>query len=494
MKLRSFLLFWARNWRSFSRSEEGITLPLLALSLVAITGTAGLAIDVGRTQLVQSNLQFSLDAAGLAAGSVVSTANLNSEVGNYLNANFNGYLGATVSGYTVTPNSTNTVFTLTATATLPTTFLGIFGVNTITVNASSQITRSITGIELVLVLDNTGSMMDTAGAGVTKLQALQSASTTFINTLFANGNGNGKLWVGIVPFSEAVNIGTSYTSWINPNYTYDGTTTPLDWGPGGSWGGCVDARLNGEDVTDDPPTSSNPNTLFGEYYWTSDSLNTDGVRNSNYNPWKQAHTKHGVTTYTYESPLNTTNQGPNLECPQQITPMTNNSATLLAAINSMTAQGDTLINQGLVWGWNLLSPRWQGLWGGTMNANGLPLAYNTPGMAKAVVLMTDGYNTIDNLAHGAYWFLGSGRAGSTNATTAVNDLNNKTLQVCNAMKANGIYIYTIALGTETDATSLALLQNCATGPTYYYNSPSTSQLQGIFDQIGDSLSSLRVSQ
>jgi hypothetical protein len=173
--------------------------------------------------------------------------------------------------------------------------------------------------------------------------------------------------------------------------------------------------------------------------------------------------------------------------------MTNNSSPLLTAINAMTAQGDTEINQGLIWAWNLLSPRWQGQWGGTMNQNGLPLAYNTVGMAKAVVLLTDGENTIDNSSHGAYWFLGSGRTGSTNSTTAVTDLNNKTLAICTAMKNVGINIYTIALGTDTTTTSLALLQSCA-NPNFYFNSPSTTTLQGIFNTIGDSLSNLRVSQ
>jgi hypothetical protein len=62
------------------------------------------------------------------------------------------------------------------------------------------------------------------------------------------------------------------------------------------------------------------------------------------------------------------------------------------------------------------------------------------------------------------------------------------------MKAQGIYVYTIALGTDTDAASLALLQSCATASNYYFNSPSTSQLQAIFSSIGDSLSNLRVSQ
>ena len=74
--------------------------------------------------------------------------------------------------------------------------------------------------------------------------------------------------------------------------------------------------------------------------------------------------------------------------------MTANATTVTNAINAMTAQGNTHIDLGLAWGWRMLSPRWQGLWGGEMNTNSLPLAYNTKGMNKAVVLLTDGFNTV----------------------------------------------------------------------------------------------------
>jgi len=509
--------------RRFIRNESGMTLPLLAVSMVVMTTLVGIAFDTSRLQLVQSNLQFSLDAAGLAAGSTVSTSDLNTEVTKYLAANFNGYLGASLSGVGSTVDSTNTIITVTATATLPTTFMAIANIKTMSVTATTQISRAVTGLELVMVLDNTGSMNDPAGGSVSKIQALQSAANALIANLFGGQttSTNNKLWVGIVPFSQAVNIGTSYPSWMNTTYDNALASMPISQGPGwGStgWAGCVDARLNGEDITDDPPSQGDNSTLFEQYYWPSDNLNYgspyNNTPNSNYNDWatpvykrckgtscstvnNSCSTNGGysctLTGYTYASPLNTTHLGPNLECPQQVTPMTNNATTLTTAINAMTAQGDTLINQGLVWGWRMLSPRWQGMWGGTMNANGLPLAYNTPGMSKAVILMTDGYNTIDNLAHGAYWFVENGRAGSTNATTAVDDLNTKTLDICTAMKAQGIYVYTIALGTDTDQTSRDLLQNCATSANYFFNSPSTTQLQGIFNTIGDSLSNLRVS-
>jgi Flp pilus assembly protein TadG len=497
-----------RLLKRFYRSESGMTLPLLAISMIMITGMVGIAIDTARAQMVQSKLQFSLDAAGLAGGSTVSTSDLNTEVNKYLNVNFNGYLGSTISSVNISTNSSNTTITLAATATLPSTFMAVLGINTLTVNANSQISRAVTGLELVLVLDNTGSMNNSAGGGVSKISALQTAANALITTLF-NGQQTApkNLYVGIVPFSQAVNIGTSHTTWMNT--TYDNT---LNWYTT-SWAGCVDARLNGEDTVDDPPVSSNANTLFEAYYWPSDTAATIqsklGTSSSNatsmfnnYSQWPTYNSQYGLNIWQgkvsniqrYASPLDTLHQGPNYLCPQQVTPMTTSLSTLTTAINGMVAEGDTLINQGLQWGWNMLSPRWNGLWGGTMNANNLPLPYHTSGMNKAIVLLTDGENTIDNVAHGAYWYLSNNRLGSTNGTTAVNTLNSRTLALCTAMKNNGVYIYTIALGTDTTPTSLALLQSCATGTNYYFNSPSTTQLQSIFSAIGDSLSNLRVSQ
>jgi hypothetical protein len=350
-----------------------------------------------------------------------------------------------------------------------------------------------------------------------------------INSLFANGNGNGKLWVGIVPFSQAVNVGTSHTGWLDttfdnniPNLTVtvpspNQVVTGPGWG-GTTWAGCVDARANGYDITDDPPSSGNSNTLFRQYYWPTDNLtyqsSINNTPNSDSNDWAQptynrckngscttvtgsCSTNNGrtctYTGFTYSSPLNTTAQGPNYLCPSAVTPMTNVSSTLTSAISGMSAQGNTLINQGLQWGWNMISPRWRGQWGGTMSANALPLDYGSSGMNKAVILMTDGFNTIDDGSHSSYWFLHNGLTGSTSSSGAVSNLNTKTSQLCTAMKNKGIYIYTIALGTDVNAAAISLLQNCATAPNYFFNSPSTSQLQGIFNAISDSLANLRVS-
>jgi hypothetical protein len=147
-----------------------------------------------------------------------------------------------------------------------------------------------------------------------------------------------------------------------------------------------------------------------------------------------------------------------------------------------------------VWGWRLLSPSWRNLWGGAMNTNNLPLDYDEPLSQKAMILMTDGTNTMSDSIYTAYGWLADNHLGTTSSTTAVTKLNNKTTTICNAMKAKGILIYTIVFGNDSSSTSKTLMKNCASQADYYFFSPSAANLQTAFRAIGDSLSKLRVSK
>ena len=89
---------------------------------------------------------------------------------------------------------------------------------------------------------------------------------------------------------------------------------------------------------------------------------------------------------------------------------------------------------------------------------------------------------------------GSPCTSGGNCTAGQNEFNNRTASVCAAMKAQGIIIYSIALGASVSTTGQNMLRNCATSTSYYFLSPTTSALTGIFQQIGDSLANLRVSQ
>lgn len=483
----------------FFHREEGSTMPFIALGTFMLIGATGTAIDMGRVQIVQTRMQNALDAAGLAVGSQVSTINVQSETNKYFYANFPAnYLGTRISSLSAEPNSDSSVINLAVSGTVDTTFMKIFGINTVNVAATSQINRAAKGMELVLVIDNTGSMLNSAGGTISKLSAAKTAANSLLDTVFgANTNTIANLWVGLVPFSQSVNVGTSHSSWT--------TNATLNWGDQ-SWGGCVESRSNGTaspqyDITEDPPSTQ----LFKKYYWPDDGTNnwitTTTTQHCTGSGKNRQCTTTTTTTYdhSYSSSLGD-EKGPNADCPQPVTPLTASKNTVVSAINSMTAQGNTHIDLGLAWGWRMLSPSWRSLWGGEMNTNSLPLDYNTPLMNKVVVLMTDGDNTITDGLYSAYDYPDNGQLGSNacnsygTCTTGINELNTRTSTVCTSMKSRGIIIYTIALGSNVSTAGRTLLQNCATKPEFYFLSPTTNELQGIFQTIGDSLANLRVSQ
>ena len=180
--------------------------------------------------------------------------------------------------------------------------------------------------------------------------------------------------------------------------------------------------------------------------------------------------------------------------------LTNKRTDILNKIGTLKGvnRGGTMANLGLQAGWFTLSPLWRGLWGGPTPA-GLPLDYGTPDTDKAVVLLTDGANEWYDHAkqpaydYTAYGRLSEGRLGTTTGSQATTRINSRMTDLCTAMKAKKITIYTITL-MVTSNTTKDLYRSCASQPSYYFNSPSAVELRGIFQQIGSQLSNLRIEQ
>lgn len=463
--------------KKFYADQSGSAIPFIGLAVFMLVSATGSAIDMGRVQVVESRMQSALDAAGLAVGATISTNDIQAETSKYFYANFPpNYMGSSIEQLTAVPAQDNNIINLTAEGTVPMTFMKVVGINSVNVEAKTQVIRQSKGMELVMVIDTTGSMSSSAGGSTSKMEAAKTAAVTLLNTLYGeNNNLVPNLWVGLVPFSQAVNVGTDHADWTE--------NTSFTWGFD-SWRGCVDARDGATEETDDPPTD----TLFPKYYWPCDNNNqwfgTD--RNE-----RNCETGRNLD---YRNNPNLNSYGPNKYCTQPMVPLVAEKSTVIAGINAMEARGKTHINLGAVWGWRMLSPRWRGQWGGQMDAEGLPLNYDAPLMNKVMVLMSDGDNVMSNSMRGAYWYLSDRKLGTTNSGTARNRLNDRTRTVCQAMKAQGIIIYTIALGENVSSGGRNLLRDCATSEDFYYLSPTTDDLQIIFRQIGDSLANLRISQ
>jgi len=425
--------------REFSRSEDGSIIPLVGICFMVIMGVTGMAIDIGRAQLVESKLLNSIDAAGLAAGAKVSTTNVQAEVEKFVHANYpDGYVDSVVSDILTTTSADAKTITVSAKAVMKTSFMKLFGVDEMTVAATSEISRGIGGLELALVLDNTGSMGQDG-----KLDDLKVASKDLLNVIFGNTETADKLFVGIVPFSKSVNIGTGRTAWLTGS-------------PPSGWDGCVRARTDTDVMTVDRDTSDDPPSV--------EALQA-------YNP---------------------------SGCPDAMTAMTNIKGQLVSAIEAMTDGGHTHVNFGAVWGWRMVSPRWRAAWASALGYDGtnLPLDYGTPTMNKAVVIMTDGENTMPDRGS-AYGDLDdddeNAALGTTSKNAAVDELDDRLLQVCTNMKNAGVTVYTVAFGNP-GANIEAMMEQCASQPDFFFNSANGEDLSADFRAIGDSLASLRVSK
>ena len=140
----------------FGKNSSGSIAVIVALSLIPLIVGSGAAVDFGRAYMVKSRLSFALDAAGLAVGSSDPNSDLNGTLERYFSANYpEEQLGTPAKP---SMEIADGVIQLSATAEIKTLFLGMIGINQITLSANSVIVRETKGLEIVLVLDNTGSM------------------------------------------------------------------------------------------------------------------------------------------------------------------------------------------------------------------------------------------------------------------------------------------------------------------------------------------------
>ncbi|EWY36616.1 hypothetical protein N825_09855 [Skermanella stibiiresistens SB22] len=462
------------SWPFLSRlGRRGNIAVMTALMAVPAIGATGLAVDLARAYMLYNKLSTAIDAAALAGGRVLTTANVETDVRMYFNANIpSDFLGATVGTPKVTAAADNETLVVSASATLPTTFSRIFGIDTIPVSVSNQVRRTVRGMELALVLDVTGSMW-----GSNKIGQLRTSAKDLVDILFGANESSQTLWMSVVPYTATVNLGPDRQGWLAPT-----SPTAADYQPS-AWRGCVEARVNHD--ADELPPSAAPFTAF--LYRSTLGQYPEGGDND----WPPINDPLPYTD-------NNNRTGPNLGCGPAVLPLSNSKSQILGQIAALKGvnRGGTMANIGLQAGWFTLSPLWRGLWGGPTPA-GLPLDYDTTDTDKAVVLLTDGSNEWHDYSkpptgdYTAYGRLSEKRLGTSSASQATTNINTRMTNLCAAMKAKKITIYTITL-MVTSETTKSLYRGCASQPTYYFNSPSAAELQGIFKQIGSQLSNLRL--
>ncbi|HEU4820841.1 MAG TPA: pilus assembly protein [Qipengyuania sp.] len=200
--------------RRLGRDTAGNVFALTAAAVIPMIGVVGGAIDASRLYLTRSRLQAACDSAVLAGRKAMTTKTYTAGAAEDLRAramfNFN-YQDADfqTTGTSFNPAAdANGRLNATAQTTVPMTLMRMFGFTTNTVSVACSADIQIPNIDIVFVLDVTGSM-DWEIDGVRKIDALKSAAKNFYGTLAAqmaaNGANAGQVRYGFVPYSQTVN-------------------------------------------------------------------------------------------------------------------------------------------------------------------------------------------------------------------------------------------------------------------------------------------------
>ncbi|MDB5690722.1 MAG: hypothetical protein JWL91_2598 [Sphingomonas bacterium] len=227
------------------RDTRGNTLILVAMSLLPLLAMIGSGIDMGRGYLAQSRLQQACDAAALAGrramtGGVLDDA-VKTEADKFFKFNFptgtadvDGTAAFQAKGFKpIIGSSANSTVTVSATTTLPTTVMKIFGFKTLPLSVDCFAKQDFVNTDIVLVLDVTGSMLcattetscTNSSTGVekasSKIVGLRSAVLALYDELAKTQTeleaAGMRLRYGIVPYSSSVNVGDAIVS-QNANY------------------------------------------------------------------------------------------------------------------------------------------------------------------------------------------------------------------------------------------------------------------------------------
>lgn len=439
--------------KSFLRDRRGVAALLFALIAPVFISSAGIAVDLAQAYNVKTRLGNALDKTALAAGTLRGDdATVEQAASNFFYANYPADRLGEVSSFDV--DIGDRTITVSATARVDNAFMRIFGEDYFDVAAATEVTKAFwNDVEIALILDVSGSM-----AG-TKVEDLKDAAVDLVNIIVpAEPQGDTYSKIALVPYGMAVNVG-SYAPQVRGSILSGTSTTP----------GSANYRFTN--------AQGNSRTLP---ITTCVSERT------------------GVEAYTDVSPstarVGRVYAGTGNPCgASQILPLTDDKDILTAQINALAASGSTGGQVGVAWGWYMLSPNFGYLWPEASR----PADYGGENLYKIAVLMTDGeYNSpYCRGVIAADATTGSGSAAdhiNCNATNGNSYAQAEAL--CDAMKDEGIIVYTIGFQIVNAAAATDLMENCATDASHFYLADDGDELRETFRDIARKISSLYISQ
>ncbi len=497
----------------FSNRSGSVSVLFAAVLVVLIFGI-GIAVDFGRASAEKSRLQGALDAAVLAsANELVDDAERESVFKSNFKANYQKKYAQKIQKLKLKIDKSGKV-TGRAVVRVPTTFTSILNIETLKVAATSVAKRGSYDIEIVLVLDVSGSMRHKLSSGDIRIDALKDAAKKLVNIISSNKKSDQKVMYSIVPFTMNVNVGKQNISFVkNTNHSlFKGT----------SWAGCVLARKAPDDVLDTPGD-------WHAYIWPPEPNKMNYCQNPSNGTNDGYASVEEIGKYGTYSPFT---KGPNYNCVRHsIMPLTESAGDTIGKIEGLTSEWNmgTIIAPGVTWGLRVLSPNAPFQEGANFNHK----------TRKIMVVLTDGELTTekgywncpsdintsttysfdpkkfelsgqtlsnrgpaDSFSPYGYMYDSAPLGGPTKSWSAVEDkLHDVSLSACDAVKKHDLgqkemEIFTVAVSSDAGPGTRVydLLQNCATSTQHAFHVDSAQEMEAAFAKIADEATKLYLSK
>jgi Flp pilus assembly protein TadG len=420
---------------------------------------AGMAVDMMRVEHERVRMQGASDRAVLAATMLRSSTEQVTPtqiVSSFLAAE--GLEGNLQERITITEQGLLRNVTVTPAARLPSMFMRLVGVDSLTLATPSAATEALGRIDfdIVMVLDVSGSMNEG-----TRFPDLREAAYAFASDMLAVGEP-GQVAISFVPYSTEVilpqavrNRLTNMAPATNPQtydaYIEDGYLYPLY-------------------------------NAAGQMTWHSadhciDFANWAEVQarmtNSVAQPWMRRFCN-GWSNTSYSTP--------------DVRPMMSNLPQIRAYLDAMGPVWGTNIDIGVRTGALFLDPSLRPAINDMIAAGQIPEVYanrpfdaDRPNTVRAMILMTDGENCCYH----------AGDVSTRFATPQAHDL--ATTEACAGLRAQDVTIYSVAF--EAPERGIDVLRNCASSPNHFFNT-SEGGLVDAFRAIGThiQIQALRLTQ
>lgn len=451
--------------RQFWKDDAGsMSIFAVAASLVMMV-FGGIGIDLIHAELKRTKLQHTLDRAVLASADLDNELDATAVVEDFM-AKMD--MQDALISVNVDEGLNYRTVTADGRVEMASNFMEMLGVDTLQAAGHAQASERINKVEISMVLDISGSMAENS-----KMERLKSASTTFVETLLADGSED-LVSISLVPYSEHVNAGPEILSYLN-----------VDWRHGYSH--CIEM----------------PNSVF-------DSAALDFSRT-----YEQM--QHFQWNYFG------TNERTDTICPrydyERIQAWSQDADDLTDQIDLLEPRAGTSIFLGMKWGTALLDPSTRPIVNGMITNgsvdagfSGRPVDYDDEDVLKTIVLMTDGqhdrsfriqdwaYDSDSEYAHwdryNLWYYLANNVRSSSRSSFYYQKYDASTGDalldnICDAAKAQGILIW--AIGFEVSDHGAEVMQNCASSPAHYFRVEGV-EIADAFSTIATTLNQLRLTQ